>query len=88
VKISLEKAFTNNFITTLLGISPREIEENTFFTLGLGPIIGPIGPKKYSRKITARILTPFSELLTNLYYSPIKKLENIFIFKISRQQRP
>ena len=57
--------------------------EKTFFTLG--PIFGP---KKHSRKITASILTPFSELLPNLYYSPIKKLENIFIFKISRQQRP
>jgi hypothetical protein len=44
--------------------------------------------KKHSRKITASILTPFSELLPNLYYSPIKKLENIFIFKIARQQRP
>jgi hypothetical protein len=88
VKISFEKAFTNNFITTLLGISPREIGENTFFTLGLGPIFDPIGPKKNSRKISARILTPFSELLPNLYYSPIKKLENIFIFKIARQQRP
>jgi hypothetical protein len=33
-------------------------------------------PKKHSRKITASILTPFSELLPNLYYSPIKKLEN------------
>jgi hypothetical protein len=55
----------------------------TFFTLG--PIFGP---KKYNRKITASILTPFSELLPNLYYSPIKKLENIFIFKIARQQHP
>ena len=33
-------------------------------------------------------LNPFSELLPNLYYSPIKKLENIFIFKIVRQKRP
>jgi hypothetical protein len=39
--------------------------------------------KKHSREITASILTPFSELLPNLYYSPIKKLENIFIFKIA-----
>jgi hypothetical protein len=30
----------------------------------------------------------FSELLPNLYYSPIEKLENIFIFKIVRQKRP
>jgi hypothetical protein len=44
--------------------------------------------KKHSRKITASILTPFSELLPNLYYSPIKKIENIFIFKIARQQHP
>jgi hypothetical protein len=42
------------------------------------------GPKKHGRKITASILTPFSELLPNLHYSPIKKLENIFIFKIAR----
>jgi hypothetical protein len=48
----------------------------------LGPIFGP---KKHSRKITASILAPFSELLPNLYYSPIKKLENMFIFKIARQ---
>jgi len=33
-------------------------------------------------------LNPFSELLPNLYYSPIKKLENILIFKIVRQKRP
>ena len=32
-------------------------------------------------------LNPFSELLPNWYYSPIKKLENIF-FKIVRQKRP
>jgi hypothetical protein len=36
-KISLT-IFTNNFITTLLGISPHEIGgKKTFFTLGLGP---------------------------------------------------
>jgi hypothetical protein len=68
-----------------LGIFPHEIGEKTVFTLGLGPIFGL---KKHSQKITASILTPFSELLPNLYYSPIKKLENIFIFKIARQQRP
>ena len=45
-------------------------------------------PKKHSRKITASILNPFSELLPNLNYSPIKKSKNIFIFKIARQQRP
>jgi hypothetical protein len=39
--------------------------------------------KMHSRKITASILTPFSELLPNLYYSPIKELETIFIFKIA-----
>jgi hypothetical protein len=26
-------------------------------------------------------LNPFSEFLPNLYYSPIKKLENIFFFR-------
>jgi len=41
-----------------------------------------IRPKKRSRKITASTLNPFSELLPNLYYSPIKPLENIFIFKL------
>ena len=38
--------------------------------------------------IITSALNPFSELLPNLYYSPIKKLENIFIFKIVRQKRP
>jgi len=33
-------------------------------------------------------LNPFSKLLPNLYYSPIKKLENILIFKIVRQNHP
>ena len=33
-------------------------------------------------------LNPFSELLPNLYYSPIKKLENIVFLKIVRQKRP
>jgi hypothetical protein len=47
----------------ILGIFPHEIGENNFFTLGLRPIFGP---KKNSRKITASILTPFSELLPNL----------------------
>ena len=58
----------------------RHRREEKMFTLG--PIFGP---KKHSRKITASILAPFSELLPNLYYSPIKKLENMFIFKIARQ---
>ena len=40
------------------------------------------------KSLHASILTLFSELLPNLYYSPIKKLENILIFKIARQQRP
>jgi hypothetical protein len=33
------------------------------------------------------VLNPFSELLSK-YYSPIKTLENIVIFKIVRQRRP
>jgi hypothetical protein len=33
-------------------------------------------------------LNTLSELLPNLYYSPIKKLENIILFKIVRQKRP
>ena len=49
----------------LLGIFPHEIGGG-MFTLGLGPIFGA---QKHSRKITACI---FSELLPNLYYSPIK----------------
>jgi hypothetical protein len=51
----------------------------------LGPIFGP---NKHSRKIIASILIPFSELLLSLYYSLIKLLENIFIFKIARQHHP
>ena len=38
--------------------------------------------------IITSVLNPFSELLPNLYFSPIKKLENIFIFKIVMQKRP
>jgi hypothetical protein len=44
---------------------------------------GRYSAQQHSRKITPRILTPFSELLPNLYYSPINKSENIFIFKSS-----
>jgi hypothetical protein len=71
-----------------LGIVPHEIGGKSFFTLGLGPIFGP--KKNTVGKIAASILTPFSELLPNLYYwySPIKKLKNIFIIKIARQQHP
>ena len=83
--ISFEKAFINQFLRIIL--SPRYGE---FSPIKLGGKLFHIGadirPKKHSRKMTASILTPFSELLSNLYYSPIKKLENIFIFKIARQQ--
>jgi hypothetical protein len=75
--MSFEKAFIN------IGNFPPWNWEKTFH-IGTG---AEIWPKKHSRKITASILTPFSELLPNVYYSPIKKLENIFIFKIARQQR-
>jgi hypothetical protein len=76
---------TNNFITTLLGIFPHEIGEK-YFHIGTG---ADIRPKKTVRKsLHASMLTPFSELLPNLYYSPIKIFENILIFKIARQQRP
>ena len=44
---------------------------------GWGRYSAQNGLKIHSRKITASILTPFSELLPNLDYSPIKKLENI-----------
>jgi hypothetical protein len=76
--MSFEKAFINQFLRIIL--SPRYWEfslmiwEKNVFTWGLGPIVGP---KKHNRKITASVLSPFSELLPNLYYSPIKKLENI-----------
>jgi hypothetical protein len=89
VNMSFEKAFINQFLRIIL--SPRYWEcppiklGNFFFHIG---IEADIRPKKHSRKITASILTPFSELLPNLYYSPIKKLENMFLFKIARQQRP
>jgi hypothetical protein len=76
--MSFEKAFIN------IGNFPPGNWEKKNVHIGTG---AEIWPKKHSRKITASILTPFSELLPNLYYSPIKKLENIFIFKIARQQR-
>jgi hypothetical protein len=77
--------FTNHFLTTLLGIFPHEIGKKIVFSLELGPIFGS---KKRRRKITESTLNPFSEFLPNLYYSPIKKVENIFIFKIVSQKRP
>ena len=87
--MSFEKAFINQFLRIIL--SPRYWEFSPmklgkfFFHIGTG---ADIRPKKHSLRITASILTPFSELLPNLYYTPIKKLQNIFIFKIARQQRP
>jgi hypothetical protein len=77
--------FTNNFIPTLLGIFTHEIGKKSFFHIGNG---ADILTKKRSGKITASALNPFSELSLNLYYSPIKKLENIFIFKFVKQKRP
>jgi hypothetical protein len=64
-----------------------KLGKKSFFHIGTG---ADIRPKKRCRKITAsnHTLNPFSELLPNLYYSPIKKLENIFIFKIVSQKRP
>jgi hypothetical protein len=41
---------------------------------------------KYSLKITASILTPFSKLLPNLYYSPIKKLLGNSVHSKSRSK--
>ena len=93
--MSFEKAFINQFLRIIL--SPRYWE---FSPMKLGGGGGGGGgeishwdwgrypAQKNSRKITASILTQFSELLPKLYYSSIKKLENIFIFKIARQQRP
>jgi hypothetical protein len=94
--------FTNNFIPTLLGIFTHEIGKKSFFHIGNGADIltkkrsrkitasagADILTKKRSGKITASALNPFSELSLNLYYSPIKKLENIFIFKFVKQKRP
>jgi hypothetical protein len=87
--MSFEKAFINQFLRIIL--SPRywkfssiELGKKLFSHWDWGRFSAQ---KKHSRKITASILTPFTELLPNLYYSPIKKLENIFIFKIARQQR-
>jgi hypothetical protein len=80
-----EKAFIIQFWRIIL--SPHYWEFSamklgkTLFHIGTG---ADIRAPKTSLKITASILTPFSELLPNLYYSPIKKLENIFIFKIAR----
>jgi hypothetical protein len=81
--ISFEKAFINQFLRIIL--SPRYWE---FSTIKLGGNFFHIGADIRPKKSTAGILAPFSELLPNLYYSPIKKLENIFIFKIARQQHP
>jgi hypothetical protein len=77
--------FTNNFITALLAIFPMKLGRKACFHIRTG---ADIRPQKRSRKITASALNPFSELLPNLYYSPIKNFENIFIFKIVRQKRP
>jgi hypothetical protein len=88
--MSFEKTFINQFLRIILSpryweFSPMKLGENNFSHWDWGRYSAK---KKHSRKITASILTLFSELLPNLYYSPIKKLENIFIFKIARQQRP
>jgi hypothetical protein len=73
--ISFEKAYINQFLRIILSpcyweFSPIKLGENFVH------IEADIRLKKHSRKITASILTPFSELLPNLYYFPIKKLEN------------
>jgi hypothetical protein len=85
--MSFEKAFINQFLRIILSsryweFSPMKLGEKLFSHWDWGRYSAH---KKHSREITASILTPFSELLPNLYYSPIKKLENIFIFKIARQ---
>jgi hypothetical protein len=91
--MSFEKAFIYQFLQIILSphyweFSPMKLGKKLFSHWDWGRYLAQNGLKKHSRKITASILTPFSELLPNLYYSPIKKLENIFIFKIARQQRP
>jgi hypothetical protein len=52
------------------------------------PVFRPTRISLHQLFSVASALNPFSELLSNLYYSPIKNLENIFIFKIVRQKRP
>ena len=54
---------------------------------GIGRRTQPLSKLLNDLLITSA-LNLFSELLPNLYYSPIKKLENIFIFKIVKQKRP
>jgi hypothetical protein len=83
--LSMKKKVNGVPLKSLLGLVYWEFSAmklgKTLFHIGTG---ADIRDPKTSLKITASILTPFSELLPNLYYSPIKKLENIFIFKIAR----
>jgi hypothetical protein len=51
-------------------------------------IAGEMYRLQMRKLIITSALNPFFELVPNLYYSPIKKLENICIFKIVRQKRP
>ena len=71
--MSFEKAFINQFLRIIL--SPWNWGKH-FFHIGTGVDIHS------AQKTVGKSLQP------NLYYSPINKLENIFIFKIARQQRP
>ena len=79
--ISFEKAFINQFLRIIL--SPRYWE---YSPIKLGKTFSHWGrylaEKKHGRKITSSILTPFPELLPNLYYSPIKKLERCASLKL------
>jgi hypothetical protein len=63
--------------------------ENTKFIAGdFIAIAGEMHRLQMKTLIITSALNPFSELFPNLYYSPIKKLENIFIFKIDREKCP
>ena len=61
-----------------------------YFRRCLLPIAGEMHRLQMKKLIITSTFNPFSELLPNLYYSPIKKLllENICIFKIVWQKRP
>ena len=78
--ISFVKAFINQFLRIILSSCYWE------FSLIKFHIGADIRPKKAQSENHCKYFN--SELLPNVYYSPIKKLENIFIFKIARQQHP
>jgi hypothetical protein len=86
--MSFEKAFINQSLRIILSpryweFSPMKLRKS----FHIGTEVDIWNTKTQSENhcihLNSVLRTP-----TNLYYSPIKKLENIFIFKISSQQRP